>query len=89
MISAALVGPILGASVGLALWRAAVVAKVVGRVGGGHPGGARRRVGFALGEVMSLGQTGGGNLTGFSIRCGLVVVCSRRRGRDRPVRIAR
>lgn len=74
VISAAMMGPILGASVGLALWHAAVVARVVGRDVAVMPIALGVGVGFALGEVMSLAQAGGANLTGLEHPVWIVVV---------------
>ena len=60
LISAGLIGPILGATIGLAVWRAAVVARFTGQTV--HVAGLALGVGvgFAVGEAASLAQTGTG-----------------------------
>jgi Zn-dependent protease with chaperone function len=62
--AALLAGPLLGGSVGLGLWRAALVQRVVG--GSARPGPVALGVaaGLVLGQVASLAQTGTGSLGG-------------------------
>lgn len=64
--AALLAGPLLGGSVGLGLWRAALVQRVAG--GPTRPGPVAIGVaaGFVLGQVASLAQTGTGALGGVT-----------------------
>jgi Zn-dependent protease with chaperone function len=64
--AALLAGPLLGGSVGLGLWRAALVQRVAGGPGRRAGGAAGVAAGFVLGQVASLAQTGTGALGGVT-----------------------
>ena len=64
--SAALVGPILGASVGLALWRAAAMVRPMDGSVQVAPVALGVGIGFAAGQIMSLGSTDVVGSTGVS-----------------------
>jgi peptidase M48-like protein len=64
LFACALLGPTMGASIGLGLWRAALVARVTGeRVPAGFVA-AGVAAGFLLGHAASLGQVGAASITG-------------------------
>ena len=66
VLSAALLGPMLAGSVGLGLWRAALVARLEG-AGVPVPGVAvGTGVGLVLGQAVSLQQAGSASLTGVA-----------------------
>jgi hypothetical protein len=71
--AAVVAGPLLGGSVGLGLWRAALVQRVAGGVVRPGPVGFGVAAGLALGQVASLAQTGAG-LLGDVSHPGLLVV---------------
>ena len=65
-VSAAIVGPALGATVGLGLWRQALVGRITGARRSVAPAALGVLVGYGLGEAASLAGTGlGGVVTGY------------------------
>jgi hypothetical protein len=59
-VSAAVVGPSLGATVGLALWRQALVGRITGARRSVAPAALGVLVGYAVGGIASLAGTGSG-----------------------------
>jgi hypothetical protein len=74
LISAALVGPIFGATVGLSAWRASLVARVTGQPADVSRLALGVGLGFAAGETASLAQTGTVALAGLNHPWWLVVM---------------
>jgi|GEM_PF-567007 len=66
VLAVLVVGPLLGGSVGLGLWRAALVQRVAGGPARPAPVGFGVAAGLVLGQVASLAQTGTGALGGVT-----------------------
>jgi hypothetical protein len=79
VVPAALVGPVLGATIGLGLWRQALVRRISGGAGRVAPAALGVLVGYGLGEAASLAQAGGATLGGYeraaSAGAGALAVC--------------
>ena len=73
-VAALVAGPLLGGSIGLGLWRAALVQRVVGGPTRPTPASLGVAAGLVLGQVASLAQTGTGTLGGVTRPPWLVVV---------------
>jgi hypothetical protein len=72
-VSALIVGPVLGATVGLGLARSALVDRVTGVRSSALPVAAGVGLGFVVGEAVSLAQSSTGRVTGLEHPIWLVV----------------
>ncbi|SQD96837.1 putative HtpX-like protease [Parafrankia sp. Ea1.12] len=66
LIASLLLGPLLGASVGLGLWRQALVSRAAGRSANPMPVAIGIAAGLVLGQTVSVSQSGSGAPLGFS-----------------------
>lgn len=73
LVASLLIGPVLGASVGLAVWRGALFGRVVGDVQDAGPVAAGVGIGLVAGQAVSLGQTATGLTAGLTHPAWLLV----------------
>ena len=73
LFASLLLGPVLGASVGLAVWRDALFGRVSGAVHAAGPVAAGVGIGLVAGQAVSLGQTASGLTVGLTHPAWLLV----------------